>query len=90
MTPDNFTPAHLARATAEGVALGMSYAMSRLREMGFDPPEIRLLGSGADSPVMRQLLADVLGATVVPVYSKQGAAVGAAMQIGRRLLQPMR
>ncbi|MFD2257234.1 FGGY family carbohydrate kinase [Luteolibacter algae] len=80
ITPANFTPAHLARATAEGVVLGLSYAMSRLRDMGFDPAEIRLLGSGADSPVMRQLLADALGTTVVPVSSKQGAAVGAAMQ----------
>ncbi len=80
ITPQNFTPAHLARATAEGVVLSISYAMSRLREMGFNPPEIRLLGSGAGSPVMRQLLADALGTTVVPVSSKQGAAVGAAMQ----------
>jgi xylulokinase len=80
ITPENFTPAHLARATAEGVVLSLSYAMSRLREMGFHPPEIRLLGSGAQSPVMRQLLADALGATVVPVSSRQGAAVGAATQ----------
>lgn len=80
ITPDNFTPAHMARATAEGVALGLGYAMSRLRDLGFDPPEIRLLGPGVVSPVMRQLLADVFGAPVVPVSSRQGAAVGAAMQ----------
>ncbi|MGJ8634723.1 MAG: FGGY family carbohydrate kinase [Luteolibacter sp.] len=80
ITPANFTPAHLARATAEGVVLSLSYAMSRLREMDFDPPEIRLLGAGAASPVMRQLLADTFGVTIVPVSSKQGAAVGAAMQ----------
>lgn len=80
ITPANFTPAHLARATAEGVALGLSYAMSRLRDMGFDPQEIRLLGNGSASPVMRQLLADAIGTPVVPVSSKQGAAVGAAMQ----------
>ncbi|MBC7980333.1 MAG: hypothetical protein H7Y36_07195 [Armatimonadetes bacterium] len=79
ITPANFTPAHLARATAEGVVLGLSYAMSRLRDLGFDPVEIRLLGNGAGSPVMRQLLSDALGAPVVPVFSKQGAAVGAAM-----------
>ncbi|MCB1131615.1 MAG: xylulokinase [Verrucomicrobiae bacterium] len=75
----NFTPAHMARATAEGVALGLGYAMSRLRDLGFDPPEVRLLGPGASSGVFRQLLADVLGAPVVPVSSRQGAAVGAAM-----------
>ncbi len=80
MTPENFTPAHMARAAAEGVALGLGYAMSRLRDLGFEPPEIRLLGPGAASPVMRQMLADVFGAPVIPVSSRQGAAVGAAMQ----------
>jgi xylulokinase len=80
LTAENFTPAHMARAAAEGVALGLGYAMSRLRELGFDPAEIRLLGPGAHSPVMRQLMADVFGAPVVPVSSRQGAAVGAAMQ----------
>ncbi len=80
ITPGNFTPAHLARATAEGVVLGLSYSMSRLRDIGFDPTEVRLLGSGSSSPVMRQLLADALGTPVVPVFSKQGPAVGAAMQ----------
>ncbi len=80
ITPANFTPAHMARAAAEGVALGLGYAMSRLRDLGFDPPEIRLLGPGVVSPVTRQLLADVFGTPVVPVSSRQGAAVGAAMQ----------
>ena len=80
ITPANFTPAHMARAAAEGVALGLGYAMSRLRDLGFDPPEVRLLGPGVVSPVTRQLLADVFGTPVVPVSSRQGAAVGAAMQ----------
>ena len=80
MTPDNFTPAHMARAAAEGVALGLGYAMSRLRDLGFEPAEIRLLGPGVVSPVTRQMLADVFGAPVVPVSSRQGAAIGAAMQ----------
>jgi xylulokinase len=80
ITPENFTPAHLARAAAEGVALGMGYAMSRLRDLGFDPPEIRLLGPGTLSAGTRQLMADVFGTPVIPVSSRQGAAVGAAMQ----------
>lgn len=80
MTPANFTPAHLARATAEGVVLSLGYAMSRLREMGFNPEEIRLTGAGASSPAMRQLLADSFGAPVVPLASRHGAAFGAAMQ----------
>jgi xylulokinase len=80
ITPANFTPAHLARATAEGVALSLSYAMSRLRDMGFDPVEIRLIGEATGSAVMPQLLADALGTPIVPVSSRHGAAVGAAMQ----------
>lgn len=80
LNASNFTPAHIARATAEGAAFGLGYAMSRLRDMGFDPPEVRLLGPGALSGVTRQMLADVFGTPVVPVSSRQGAAVGAAMQ----------
>jgi xylulokinase len=80
ITHENLTPANLARAAVEGAALGIGYAISRLRDLGFDPPEIRLLGPGASNRVMRQLLADVLGAPVIPVSSEQGAAVGAAMQ----------
>jgi xylulokinase len=80
LTAENFTPAHLARATAEGVALGLGYAMSRLRDLGFEPQEVRMLGPGALSAVNRQLLADVLGAPVIAVSSRQGAAIGAAMQ----------
>ncbi|QTN31399.1 hypothetical protein HZ994_03335 [Akkermansiaceae bacterium] len=80
ITPSNFTPAHLARATAEGVALSLSYAMSRLRDMGFAPLEIRLTGEASRSTVMPQLLADALGTPVVPVTSRHGPAVGAAIQ----------
>lgn len=80
LTPANFTPAHLARATAEGVALGLSYAMSRLRDLAFDPPEIRLISHTPTSLASRQLLADALGSCVVPVASSHGPAVGAAMQ----------
>jgi xylulokinase len=80
ITANNFTPAHMARAAMEGVALSLGYAMSRLHDLGFDPPEIRMLGPGTSNPAMRQLLADVFGAPVVPVSSHQGAAMGAAMQ----------
>lgn len=80
MTLENFIPSHFARAAAEGVALGLGYGISRLGDLGFEPSEIRLLGSGAGSPITRQLLADVFGMPVVPVGSAQGAAVGAAMQ----------
>ncbi|BCU77386.1 FGGY family carbohydrate kinase [Luteolibacter sp. LG18] len=80
MTLQNFSPAGFARAAAEGVALGLGYGVSRLADLGFEPVEIRLLGAAAVSRTTRQLLADVFGMPVVPVGSRQGAAIGAAMQ----------
>ncbi len=80
ITPDNLTPGNLARATIEGVALGLGFAMGRMQELGFDPPEVRLLGADAAHPVFRRILTDVLGTRVIPVTSRHGAAVGAAMQ----------
>jgi len=78
--PGNFTPGHLARAALEGVGLGLGYALSRFKSIGFAPHEIRLFGPGAESRAMRQLLADIFGIPVVSLSSAQGAAVGAAMQ----------
>ena len=80
ITHQNLTPANLVRAAVEGAALGIGYTLSRLQDMGFNPPEIRLTGDAANSRIMRQLLADVLGTPCTPVSSEQGAAVGAAMQ----------
>jgi xylulokinase len=79
ITLDNFTPANFARATAEGVALGLGYGFGRIRELGFEPSEILITGLGAQSKVTRQLLADVFGLPVVGLSSPQGAAFGAAI-----------
>ncbi len=77
MTAENWTPEHLARATAEGVALGFGYGLSRLAELGFEPGEIRLVRD--PGPAMGQVLADVFGLPVVAVRGEGGALAGAAM-----------
>ncbi|MCU0780528.1 MAG: FGGY-family carbohydrate kinase [Akkermansiaceae bacterium] len=80
ITPDNFTAGHLARATIEGVALGLAYALSRLRDLGLDPAEIRLTGATAGcGRLTRQILADATGLPVVTLAPKLDAAAGAAM-----------
>lgn len=78
MTLDNFTPANLARSAAEGVALGFGYAMSRLRDIGFEPGEVRLTHDIGITAV--QMLADVFGVPVVCVSGGGGGLLGAAMQ----------
>ncbi|MBB5351336.1 sugar (pentulose or hexulose) kinase [Haloferula luteola] len=78
MTLNNFTPANLARAAAEGVALSFGYAVSRLREMGFELNELRLVHD--PGPTGGALLADVCDLPTVPVKGGGGALLGAAMQ----------
>ena len=77
---DNMTPAHMARATMEGVTLGLAYGLSRFRELGITPTEIRLTGGGSKSAVWRQLAADIFGVPTICLKSAEGAALGAAIQ----------
>jgi xylulokinase len=74
------TPAHLARATMEGVTLGLAYGLQRMRMVGIVPTEIRLTGGGSKSAVWRQICADVFGCRVVTLAESEGAALGAAIQ----------
>ena len=80
MTTANLTPAHMARVAMEGVTLGMAYGLRRMESLGLKPSEIRLTGGGSQSPVWRQILADVFGYPVVTMESAEGAALGAAIQ----------
>lgn len=77
---DNMTPGHLARATMEGVTLGIGYGLARFRELGIQPTEIRLTGGGSKSAVWRQLAADIFGVPTIGLASSEGAALGAALQ----------
>ena len=80
MNTSNTTPAHVARAVMEGVTLGMAYGLRRMEQLGVKPDVIRLTGGGSNSPVWRQICADVFGYPVVALRSAEGAALGAAIQ----------
>jgi xylulokinase len=80
MTTSNLTSAHMARAAIEGVTLGMAYGLRRMERLGLAPTEIRLTGGGSQSPVWRQILADVFGYPIVTMQSAEGAALGVAIQ----------
>jgi xylulokinase len=80
MTTRNGTPGHFARATMEGVTLGMAYGLERLEALGVTPHEIRLIGGGSKSKLWRQVCADIFGTPVITMTSPEGAALGAAIQ----------
>ncbi|MGQ9887130.1 MAG: xylulokinase [Aggregatilineales bacterium] len=74
------TRAHMTRAVLEGVAFGLKDAFELIAEAGLpDNIEVRVSGGGARSPLWRQIMADVLGATLVTTNSTEGAAFGAAL-----------
>ena len=73
-----FDGPHIARATLEGVTMGLDYGLTRLREMGLEPKEVRLTGGGAKSALWRQIMADVFGVSVVRIDG-ESAALGAAL-----------
>lgn len=76
----NMTPAHLARAVMEGVTMGMSYGLERLRSLGVETKEIRLTGGGSKNPVWRQICADLWNTPTVTLTTHDGAALGSAIQ----------
>ncbi len=76
----NMQPSHMARATMEGVTLGLAFGLHRFREMQIEPREIRLTGGGSNSPVWRQMAADIFGVPAVGLATSEGAALGGALQ----------
>lgn len=78
--PSVFTPEHFARATMEGVTLGMNYGLRRLDKLGVKATQIRATGGGANSKLWRQIMADIFNAEVVTLQVGEGAAYGAALQ----------
>jgi xylulokinase len=71
---------HLTRAVLEGVAFGLRDGLDLMRDAGTPAPTgIRVSGGGTASPTWRQILADVLGATIATVNTTEGAAFGAAL-----------
>jgi xylulokinase len=75
-----FTAAHFARASMEGVTLGMNYGLRRLAQLGVKPTQIRATGGGANSKLWRQIMADIFNTEVVTLQVAEGAAYGAALQ----------
>jgi xylulokinase len=71
---------HLTRAVLEGVAYGLRDGLDLMVAAGVSAPgQIRASGGGIASPLWRQILADVLGASIATVPTTEGAAYGAAL-----------
>lgn len=82
ITRENYTPENLARAAVEGVVCSLADGLRALQDQGVTAERIILVGGGAQSPVVQQSVAEVLGLpTMVPApgeYVADGAARQAA------------
>ena len=64
----------------EGVAFGLKDSFELIQGSGMGPVrEVRVSGGGAQSPLWRQIIADVLGTELRTVATTEGAAYGAAI-----------
>lgn len=76
------TKAHFSRAVMEGVALSLLDCKNALEEIGLDHKTFAsAIGGGSKSPLWRQIVADVLGITLV-VNKYSDSSFGTAMLAG--------
>lgn len=73
--------AHFARALYEGIAFAIRDAMEAAQSLGMQYDTIRLLGGGSRSTTWRQIMADVLGRTIL-LPANGDASFGAALIAG--------
>ena len=70
---------HLVRAIMEGVTYAMRDSLAIIEELGVPVKQIRASGGGSQSPLWRQIQADVFGQKVVTINAEQGPAYGVAL-----------
>ena len=70
----------LYRAALEGVAMNLASGLDRMRGLGLDVAEVRLVGGAARNALWAEILAACFGAAVRPMAETETAALGAAMQ----------
>jgi xylulokinase len=79
----NHARPHLTRAVLEGVAFGLRDSFELMQSVGLPKPaQIRATGGGSKSALWRQVIADVMGTSVVTTSTAEGAAQGAAILAG--------
>lgn len=80
MDATNMREENIARAAMESAIFGLKTGLDAFIALGYRPKEVRLIGGGANSPLWRQIAADILDLPVVIPQITEAAAFGAALQ----------
>jgi xylulokinase len=73
---------HLVRSVLEGVAFSLQDCAAIIREQGLPVEQVRVTGGGAQSPLWRQIIADVMNVELVMTNATEGPAFGASLLAG--------
>ena len=73
---------HMLRAVLEGVTYSLKDCLEIIRGLGVAPSFAMAAGGGANSPMWRQMMADVFGVRIITGSSTEGGALGAAILAG--------
>ena len=87
LTRDNATPAHLVRASVEGMLCGLADAVMPLEACGVSPRRVVLIGGAARSAAVQQIAAGLFGLPVSVPEPAEYVALGAARQAAWTLTQ---
>jgi xylulokinase len=80
LTRANATPAHLVRASVEGMLCGLADAVAPLEASGVAPRRIVLIGGAARSGAVQQIAAGLFGLPVTVPEPAEYVGLGAARQ----------
>ena len=87
------SPSDMVRAVAEGIAFSLRQVRAHLNAGGLEATRTVATGGGAHDPAMAQLVADVLGETVLVAKAEEGcrgAALLGAVAAGEMTLEEAR
>jgi len=87
LTRSNATPAHLVRASVEGMLCGLADAVAPLEACGVTPRRIVLIGGAARSDAVRRIAAGLFALPVAVPEPAEYVALGAARQAAWTLSQ---
>lgn len=76
----NVRKENVCRAAMEAIVCRIAEGIHRLAELGIETKLIHVTGRGAESALLRQMIADFCNVNVVPLSRRGSASLGAALQ----------
>jgi len=80
LRPGGLTAGRLYRAALEGTSLNLAWGLDRMRGLGLEVGEVRVVGGGSRNDLWCRILADALAVPVQRLREAESGALGGALQ----------